>query len=583
MFTGHSIPSHYLPKEAIPEGGTLAPVIIASDKTQLTQFSGNKSAYPVYLTLGNLPKSLRRKPGHRACVLIAYLSVDKPAKKGLSKKALRLRNYEVFHRSMAVVLQPLKAAGNPHSGGLTMVGGDGTVRKVYPILAAYVADYPEQCLVTCTKYGTCPKCRRQAGELQSTELGEPRKQKWTLDVINGARSASTHPNGRAKNAHTLCMEHDVAGGNYEPFWAGFPLLDIHRCITPDVLHQLYQGVLKHLISWVQEVVGEEELDSRIRSLPPAFGVRHFSKGISALTQVSGVERKHIARILLSCLVGKVDSRGIVACRSMLHFIHLAQYPSHDEVTLGYMKAELTTWHEYRSYFIDAGVRDDFNIPKFHSLLHYIDPIRWIGTTDNCNTEMFERLHIDFAKEGWRASNKRDHFPQMIKWLSRQEKVASYDFFRSWQDEEEQIPEQQMMYEGRRKNTDSRDKASSGSSKAQIFFAKEPAEPRKSLSQITITHAAIGFLPELKLYLNSLLPSHSRASKPYALQSTLPFTSLDIWHQFKFVPFNMFDDEADLTLQETVKALPISRKSPTPRFDTAVVLDTDEAQSTAVAG
>ncbi|KIK50210.1 hypothetical protein GYMLUDRAFT_123146, partial [Collybiopsis luxurians FD-317 M1] len=145
-------------QKAIPEGGTVVPVIIASDKTQLTQFSGNKAAYPVYLTIGNIPKSLRRKPGYRACVLIAYLSVDKISTEGLSKPQLKLRNYELFHRSMALVLQSLKAAGDPKGGGVEMVGGDGAVRRVYPILATYVADYPEQCLVTCTKYGTCPKC-----------------------------------------------------------------------------------------------------------------------------------------------------------------------------------------------------------------------------------------------------------------------------------------------------------------------------------------------------------------------------------------------------------------------------------------
>ncbi|KAJ7938111.1 hypothetical protein B0H13DRAFT_2302210 [Mycena leptocephala] len=96
-----------------------------------------------------------------------------------------------------------------------------------------------------------------------------------------------------------------------------------------------------------------------------------------------------------------------------------------------MKAALDCWHKNRTYFITAGVRHDFNIPKFHSLLHYIDSIRLFGTTDNYNTEMLERLHIDFAKEGWRASNRRDEFPQMTTWLTRQEKIASFTTYQAW--------------------------------------------------------------------------------------------------------------------------------------------------------
>ena len=46
-------------QEKIPEGGVVAPVIIASDKTQLTQFCGDKSAWPVYLTIGNIAKAKR--------------------------------------------------------------------------------------------------------------------------------------------------------------------------------------------------------------------------------------------------------------------------------------------------------------------------------------------------------------------------------------------------------------------------------------------------------------------------------------------------------------------------------------------
>ncbi|KIK49783.1 hypothetical protein GYMLUDRAFT_106209, partial [Collybiopsis luxurians FD-317 M1] len=109
-----------------------------------------------------------------------------------------------------------------------------------------VADYPEQCLVTCTKYGTCPKCLLKAGDLQLATPGERRIQRWTLKIIQKARLNESR---KDTGVHALCMESDVAGGKYDPFWVGFPLVDINRCIAPDILHQLYQGVLKHLVSW----------------------------------------------------------------------------------------------------------------------------------------------------------------------------------------------------------------------------------------------------------------------------------------------------------------------------------------------
>ncbi|KAG2352314.1 hypothetical protein BDR07DRAFT_1466456 [Suillus spraguei] len=38
------------------KGATIAPVILASDKTCLSQFRGDKSAWPVYLSIGNIAK-----------------------------------------------------------------------------------------------------------------------------------------------------------------------------------------------------------------------------------------------------------------------------------------------------------------------------------------------------------------------------------------------------------------------------------------------------------------------------------------------------------------------------------------------
>lgn len=96
------------------------------------------------------------KPTKHACVLIAYLSINKISQVGLTHHEQTGRNQRLFHKSMCHVLQPLMEAGKTR---IEICGGDGAVRLVFPILTFYVADYPEQCLVSCSKYGTCPKCQ----------------------------------------------------------------------------------------------------------------------------------------------------------------------------------------------------------------------------------------------------------------------------------------------------------------------------------------------------------------------------------------------------------------------------------------
>ncbi|KAF9020540.1 hypothetical protein BDZ89DRAFT_1093680 [Hymenopellis radicata] len=157
------------------------------------------------------------------------------------------------------------------------------------------------------------------------------------------------------------MAQDVSGHVPKPFWAGLPHTNIHLSTTPDVLHQLYQGVLKHLISWCQSVLTEAELDRRIRCLPRALGLRHFKNGISALSQVSGTERKNMGKILLACLVGSpMTESGITACRAILDFIYLAQYSTHDDETLKYMDDALNTWDANKGYFLRVGPPFDFS-------------------------------------------------------------------------------------------------------------------------------------------------------------------------------------------------------------------------------
>ncbi|KAJ7845020.1 hypothetical protein B0H14DRAFT_3086402 [Mycena olivaceomarginata] len=117
------------------KGATLVPIILASDKTQLTRFSGDQQAWPLYLTIGNIDKETRRRPSSRA------------------NRSLGLHSKEALFHDWRTMLQSLKAAGRD---GVRMDCADGFVRKMY--LTAYIADYPEQCLVCCCGENSCPGC-----------------------------------------------------------------------------------------------------------------------------------------------------------------------------------------------------------------------------------------------------------------------------------------------------------------------------------------------------------------------------------------------------------------------------------------
>lgn len=320
-------------------------------------------------------------------------------------------------------------------------------------------------------------------------------------------------------------------------------------------------------------ISQEELDRRIRCLPPAYGVRHFKNGISALSQISGIEHKNMGRILLGCLVGSPNMPpcAITAVSAILNFIYLAQYTIHDDDTLSYMDDALTTWHQNKNVFIEAGVRDDLNIPKFHSLQHYVEAIHFLGTTDNYNTEMFECFHIDFAKKGYRASNKRDEVPQMTQWLSRQENINSFDRELSW------VLEQQSLHKAASEPVPPPTTSLPTPPQSRILLPQVPTSPNKSLSSIQTLHHVPFFSHHLKAYLEMLKPNSTRADVLYASSQPLPFHHIDVYHSFKFSRELL--EEGGPEQKDVVKASPTGGG----RFDTVVVLTADSAESVGLAG
>jgi len=240
-------------------GGTIIPVIVSSDKTQLTLFR-DKMAYPIYLTIGNIPKDICWKPSCHAQLLIGYIPTTKlegmPTKTG---RRCTLAN--LFHSCMQNILGSISSVGET---GIAMMSRDGVWRQCHPIFAIFVGDYPEQVLVTCTFNGQCPKCLVSPDELSKYELFPLRTQRA---VISSYLLADQDMCRFHQTCHEAGLKPIV-----HPFWANFPLADIFISITPDILHQMLQGVMKHLISWLTDIFGSSAIDAQCKSIPPNHNI-----------------------------------------------------------------------------------------------------------------------------------------------------------------------------------------------------------------------------------------------------------------------------------------------------------------------
>ncbi|KAI0069812.1 hypothetical protein K474DRAFT_1687663 [Panus rudis PR-1116 ss-1] len=540
-------------QDALPENATVAPVILASDKTKLSQFRGDQTAWPVYLSIGNVAKAKRRQVSSGATVLLGYIPVAKLD--CFSDKERSLAGYRLFHHCMRKMINSLIKAGE---SGVEMVCADGLIRQVYPILAAYIADHPEQCLVVNVQENRCPK-----GTVDPKERGEPTE--CLLQKVDETLKLLTdHKDGKDDGRFTQLGLRPV----YEPFWQGLPHCNIYETLTPDILHQLHKGVFKtHLSTWCAKILGDEELDRRFKAVSDAPGLRHFKNGISGVSQWTGAEHKEMQKVFIALLASTVPSEVLIVAKALIDFTYFAQFHVHTTNTLCGLRVALNTFHKYKDVFVALKIREHFNIPKIHSLLHYLASIELFGALDGLNTELSERLHIDFAKHGYNAGNHRDYIAHMTTWLARQEAMHLRQAFLDWLSQQEHVatePDPQSSPEfgelddevGDDHGDDMETNTVNDSQKhTQPDIAKKCMFPRRSVEELVGAHGATTFLAALRRYARA-----QYAHVPYVPTQQATFR---VWNQVKILrPWNR--SVKDAIVYDRIRA--------TPPFDTVLVIE-----------
>lgn len=85
---------------------------------------------------------------------------------------------------------------------------------------------------------------------------------------------------------------------------------------------------------------------------------------------------------------------------------------------------LNQFHQLRQFFIDAGVRSDASLPRQHALPHYLISIPLFGSPNGLCSSITESKHIKAVKEPWRRSSRYKALIQMLRTITRLDKVAA---------------------------------------------------------------------------------------------------------------------------------------------------------------
>ncbi|KAI0282932.1 hypothetical protein BC826DRAFT_1093882 [Russula brevipes] len=507
----------------LPIGATVAPVIISTDKTRLTNLSGDQTAWP----MNHLPEGVH--------------SVE---------------IYRLFHHCMHRIFQPMEESGRH---GIDVVCGDGVVRRVYPILSSYIADYPEQCLVACCMENRCPCCTVLHDERGTPLHSALRQPDSTLITLRG--------HGAGDPVAKQAFDAEGLRAIYNPFWAELP-----HCTYSHA--SLRISCTNYTREYFTASLTLGELDAHFKAIPGHLGLRHFKHGISGISQWTRKEHKAMEMVFLGAIAGAVDKRVVLIARSIMDFIYYAQLQTHSAQTIANLEHSLADFHANKTSLIDLGVRRHFNIPKVHNVSHYADSIHSRGSLDVYNTEASERLHIDYAKDAYRASNRRDYVSQMTRWLQRREVMHTHSAFISC-DQDCGDSEEPVAEYGR----GSTDKPSASSVTVDSYYiAKKSPYPGLHPGEIERVYNITGFLPTLTSFLRA------RCGRP----SVLPTANdrFDCFNQVGILlPTQPWVASSPQNTKTIVRATP-SRQSKNPRtpvmqtaqFDPAFVLEDPATES-----
>ena len=350
-------------------------------------------AHPVLISLANIDASVRSKTSLHGYLLLALLPIPKFLHKNTCTCSM-LQDWLV-HQALNKVLHSLKVAATV---GVMMSDPVGNLWYCYTLLASWIADTPEESLLSATSPKVSPVTTAMLKEFGDLFCHPSRTATLTLTAICTA-CAMHDPSDYLKFLKVI-WKLGLNGVIY-PFFKGWPMSDPFDFFTLEVLHHFHQLFWDHDANWCILTVRAAEIDFHFSLLQTTVGHRSFEDGISNLKQVTGRDHRTIQRYMVSVIASAVPHQFLIAIHSLIEFQYLAQAPSFTDDSLVKVSNALQEFHDHKNTIVHASTRKDnsWRIPKLELLQSIVPSIRLSSAVSQWSADVTEHV-LSCTKHVW---------------------------------------------------------------------------------------------------------------------------------------------------------------------------------------